>query len=170
MKTFLILLSFCALSCLSGCATMPKADTYAQEQKRKLILARMLLEDNRVRAAKEILTDISNEKGTPGVTDEALFHLALLNLEPGGQKILTKRAGRNLDKLLQEYPTSLWKSHAITLKGVIDAYDLSLEENAEQEKTIRNLKSSHQSLGRENRELRQDLEKLKKLDLELERK
>jgi hypothetical protein len=35
---------------------------------------------------------------------------------------------------------------------------------------IRGLKSSNLSLGKENRELRQDMEKLKQLDLELERK
>jgi hypothetical protein len=169
-KSFLFISIIIALTDLSGCATTKKTDLYEQEQRRKLILARVLLEDNRISAAKKILAAISDEKGVSGVTDEALFRLALLNLEPGEQKIFTNKAGRNLEKLLKAYPSSPWKPHAATLKGIIDAYDLSLEEKAELEKTIRNLKNSNLSLGKEIRELRQDLEKLKKLDLELERK
>jgi len=169
-KTLTCIMFLLALSGLSGCATTRKTDPYEQEQQQKLVLARMLLEDNRISAAKRILTAIVDEKGVPGVTDEALFRLALLNLEPGEQKIITNKAGRNLEKLLKLYPSSPWKSHAATLKGVLDAYDLSREENSDLEKTIRGLKSSNLSLGKENRELRQDMEKLKQLDLELERK
>jgi uncharacterized protein YceK len=165
-----IIIIIIVLSGLSGCATIQKTDPYEQEQKRKLVLARMLLEDNRISAAKEILTAICDEKGVSGVTDEALFRLALLNLTPGEQKILTKKAGRSLDKLLAAYPSSPWKSHAATLKGIIDAYDLSFEEKADLEKTIRSLKNANQSLVKETRELREDIEKMKKLDLELERK
>jgi hypothetical protein len=170
MKKSSIIIIIIALSGLCGCATIQKTDPYEQEQRRKLILARMLLEDNRISAAKKILTAITDEKVVSGVTDEALFHLALLNLTPGEQRIITKKAGRNLEKLLATYPTSAWKSHAATLKGVIDAYDLSLEEKTELEKTIRSLKNSNLSLGKETRELREDIEKMKKLDLELERK
>jgi hypothetical protein len=166
----IIFIIIIALSGLSGCATTPKIDPYEHEQRRKLVLARVLLEDNRISAAKEILTAISDAKGVSGVTDEALFRLALLNLAPGEQKILTKKAERNLEKLLASYPSSPWRSHAATLKGIIDAYDLSLDEKAELEKTIRILKNSNLSLGKETRELREDIEKMKKLDLELERK
>jgi uncharacterized protein YceK len=166
----IIIIVIIALSGLSGCATIQKPDPYEQEQKRKLALARMLLEDNRISAAKEILAAMSDEKMVSGVTDEAIFRLALLNLAPGEQKIQTNKAGRNLEKLLKSSPSSPWKPHAATLKGVLDAYDLSLEENAELEKTVRSLKNSNLSLGKEIRELRQDIEKLKKLDLELERK
>jgi len=169
-KSSIIIIIIIALSGLSGCATVQKTDPYEQEQRRKLVLARVLLEDNRISAAKEILTAISDAKGVSGVTDEALFRLALLNLAPGEQKIITKKAGRNLEKLLAAYPSSAWKSHAATLKGLIDAYDLSLDEKADMEKAIRTLKNSNLSLGKETRELREDIEKMKKLDLELERK
>jgi hypothetical protein len=169
-KSSIIIIIIIALSGLSGCATVQKTDPYEQEQRRKLVLARVLLEDNRISAAKEILTAISDAKGVSGVTDEALFRLALLNLAPGEQKIITKKAGRNLEKLLAAYPSSPWKSHAATLKGLIDAYDLSLDEKADMEKAIRILKNSNLSLGKETRELREDIEKMKKLDLELERR
>lgn len=169
-NTFTCFIFLLALSGLSSCATVRKGDTYEQEQHQKLVLARMLLEDNRLGAAKRILATIAEEREVAGVTDEALFRLALLNLEPGEKKILTGNAGKNLEKLLSLFPSSPWKSHAATLKGLLEAYDLSREENSELEKTIRSLKSSNLSLGKENKELRQDMEKLKQLDLELEKR
>lgn len=169
-NTFTCFIFLLALSGLSSCTTVRKGDTYEQEQHQKLVLARMLLEDNRLGAAKRILATIAEEREVAGVTDEALFRLALLNLEPGEKKILTGNAGKNLEKLLSLFPSSPWKSHAATLKGLLEAYDLSREENSELEKTIRSLKSSNLSLGKENKELRQDMEKLKQLDLELEKR
>jgi hypothetical protein len=163
--------------CLFGCATTRKADFYNQEQRRKLALAQLLLEDNRVAAAKSLLSSISGEPGVAGVTDEALFRLSLINLEPGENKITTSKAGQNLDLLIKNYPSSTWKHHAVSLKGLMDAYDVSLDEKAEMEKTVRSLKNTNlsltkenNSLTKENKELRQDMEKLKNLDLELEKK
>jgi len=155
---------------LGGCAATGISNKYAQDQKRKLMLAQILLEDNKVAVAQDLLTSISNEPGVLGVTDEALFRLALINLEAGDQKIATARSGRNLDKLIKHYPTSSWKSHAVTLKGLLDTYDGIVDEKAELEKTARSLKSSNLSLTKELKDLRQDMEKLKNLELELEMK
>lgn len=162
---------------LGGCATTGVSNKYSQDQRRKLMLAQILLEDNKVDAARDILTSISNEPGVIGVTDEALFRLALINLEAGEQKIATGRSGRNLDKLIKFYPTSPWKAHAVTLKGLLDTYDGVVDEKAEQEKTARSLRGSNQSLTKEVKDLtkelkdlRQDMEKLKNLELELEKK
>lgn len=155
---------------LGGCATIPTVDPYNAEQRRKLILAQMLIEDKNITAAKEILNTLVTTPPVAGVTDEALFRLALINLEPGEQRIATSRAGRNLDRLLSDFPSSPWHVHAATLKGLIDAYDVALEEKADLEKTARSLRNTTANLTKENRELRQDLEKLKNLDLELEMK
>jgi hypothetical protein len=159
---------------LQGCAITQNS---ISEQRRKLILAQLLLEDNKAPAAREILVSLGNGPKTTGVTDEALFRLALLNLEPGDQKIATDKAGQNLDKLLKEYPESPWKIHAVTLKNMIDAYEVTVNEKVEIEKTVRNLKNSNSmlknantALTKENKELRQGIEKLKNLDLELEKK
>jgi len=153
------------------------SDLFGQEQRRKLALAQLLLEDNRIAAAKELLTSISGEPRVAGVTDEALFRLALINLEAGEHKIATGKSGNNLEKLIKNFPSSDWKAHAVTLKGLMDAYDISQDEKADLEKAVRNLKSSNNSLTKENnsltkenKELRQDMEKLKNLDLELEMK
>ncbi len=155
---------------MGGCATVPTVDPYIAEQRRKLILAQMLLEDKKPAAAKELLNTIITTPTVTGVTDEALFRLALLNLEAGDQRIATRRAGRNLDRLLSDFPASPWHVHGATLKGLIDAYDIALEEKTDLEKTVRNLRNTSATLSKENRELRHDLEKLKNLDLELEMK
>ncbi|MRR57522.1 MAG: hypothetical protein EG824_04830 [Deltaproteobacteria bacterium] len=162
---------------LSGCATTRITDPYAQQQRRKLVLAQLMLADNRIATAKEILSTISSEPGVAGVTDEALFRLSLINLEAGEHKIATGNSGKSLEKLIKNYPSSAWKAHAVTLKGLMDAYDISLEEKADLEKTVRTLRNSNNSLTKENnslmkdnKDLRQDLEKLKNLDLELEMK
>jgi len=167
------ILVFLALLALSGCVTPPatqKKDPFEQEQRRKLALARMLLEDNREAAAREILTRISKERMIAGVTDEALFRLALLSFEPGEKKIATTKAAKNLESILINYPSSPWKSHAAALKGILDAYDMSSREISEMDKAIRGLKNTNASLGKENRELHEDIKRFKKLDLELERK
>ncbi|MDD2335591.1 MAG: tetratricopeptide repeat protein [Geobacteraceae bacterium] len=155
---------------LSGCATIRKEDPNAHEQRQKLVLAKMLLQSNRTEAAKKTLTEITAKPAVAGITDEALFRLALLDLEAGQQKIATDKAGKALDTLLGKFRSSNWSAHATTLKGLIDAYDITLQEKAELDKIIKNLKSSNASLTKENADLRQDLEKIKKLDLELERK
>ncbi len=172
MKKYAILV-FLALLALSGCVTppaTPKKDPFEQEQRRKLALARMLLEDKREAAAREILSRISKERMIAGVTDEALFRLALLSLEPGEKKIDTAKTARSLESILNNYPSSPWRSHAAALKGILDAYDMSRREIAEMDKSIRGLKNTNASLGKENRELHEDIKRFKKLDLELERK
>jgi hypothetical protein len=58
----------------------------------------------------------------------------------------------------------------VTLKGLLDTYDGIVDEKAELEKTARSLKSSNLSLTKELKDLRQDMEKLKNLELELEMK
>jgi uncharacterized protein YceK len=155
---------------LSGCATIRKEDPNAREQRQKLVLAKMLLESNRTEAAKKTLAEITVKPPVAGITDEAFFRLALLNLEAGQQKIATDKAGKVLDTLMGKFSSSSWSAHAITIKGLLDAYDVTLQEKAELDRTIKNLKSSNASLTKENVDLRQDLEKIKKLDLELEMK
>ncbi len=166
-----------AILLLSGCATIQQSDPFYQQQKQKLALARMLIEEHKIPAAKEVLTSISKEGKIKGITDEALFRLALLDLETGEQKIITGKAGQDLDKFLSEYPKSEWRNHAATLKGLLDYYDAAVEEKNNLEQSNRSLRNSYSSLknmnlslARENKELRQGIEKLKNLDLELESK
>lgn len=176
MKYYLLILS--TVTCfLSGCATVQQYDPVYQQQKEKLVLAQMLIEEKKLAAAKDVLSSLTRDAVIKGITDEALFRLALLNLEQGEQKIATRKAGQNLDKLLSDYPVSPWRSHAASLKGLLDAYDAAVEDRNSMEQNVRSLRSSYSSLKsmnlsltKENKELRQGIEKLKNLDLELEMK
>jgi len=175
MRVLILLLAMC--TGLSGCATIQKDNSYAEEQQMKLILAEMQLRNNQTPAAKTTLSEITSQPPVAGVTDEALFRLALLNLETGQQKIITDKAEKGLVTLLNNFTLSSWRPHATTLKGLINTYDSTLQEKAELEKTLKNLKSANASLTKENLDLKkenldlkQDMEKLKKLDLELEMK
>jgi hypothetical protein len=174
MRTLIV--GIAIIAGLSGCATMRKEDPNAQLRK-KLVLAKMLLESNKLEAAKKTLSEITAKPPVTGITDEALFRLALLELEAGQQKIATDKSGKDLVTILNKFRSSTWSAHATTLKGLIDAYDITLQENAELDRMVKNLKSSNASLinsnaslAKENTDLRQDLEKIKKLDLELEMK
>lgn len=169
MKRILVLIVITAMA-LGGCATMNKADRYSYEQQKKLALAKILLQSNRPAAARKTLAEISTAPPVASVTDEALFRLALLDLETDSQKTATEKSEKSLTALLTSFSSSSWSSHAIMLKNLLEAYDSTVQEKAELEKTIKNLKNSNTSLSKENANLRQDLEKLKKLDLELEMK
>lgn len=169
MKRNLVLILIIAMA-LGGCATMNKADRYTYEQQKKLALAKILLQSNRPAAARKTLVEISTAPPVAGVTDEALFRLALLDLEADTQKTATDKTEKSLTDLLTKFRSSTWSNHAITLKSLLEAYDSTVQEKAELEKTIKTLKNTNTSLVKENTNLRQDLEKLKKLDLELEMK
>lgn len=162
---------------LSGCVTSWSINPNVREQQQKLTLAKKLLENNKPEEAKKTLTEITAKPAVAGITDEAFFRLALLNLEAGRQKIATDSAEKALDAILSKFSSSSWTPHATTLKGLIVDYDSAVQERAELDRTVRNLKNSNASLSnanasltKENSDLRQDLEKIKKLDLELEMK
>ena len=175
MKRFIALASI--LAGLSGCATTLSLDPNVREQQQKLTEAKKLLESNKTVYAKAVLSDITTNPVVAGVTDEALFRLALLNLEAGQQRFSTSKAGKSLDTVLSKFSSSSWTPHAISLKGLLADFEIVVRENAELDKSLRNLKNANAalsnanaSLTKENADLRQDMEKLKKLDLELEMK
>ncbi|KAF0220079.1 MAG: hypothetical protein FD174_1524 [Geobacteraceae bacterium] len=174
----IIMISVIALG-LNGCATMQKPDTpfYSFAQERKLSSAVRLLEEGNALAATKLLTEITNEKGVPGVTDEALFRLTLLNIRPDMEQNGFSQAHKRLERLQKEYPSSSWARTAWPLMEFL--------ENAEEvRRQNRNLKNVNQSLTKENKELHQNIkelnqnikelnqniERLKNLDLELEQK
>ena len=127
-----------------------------QAQARNLDTAKKLLQQNRVSAAREVLVNISSARGVSGVTDEALFRLALLYLDDGQGNNDIAQAQSTLEKLMKEYPASSWKKHADSLIDLIAALN----------RKIKHLKGENLSLTKENKELRLNIEKLKILDIE----
>lgn len=136
---------------LCGCAAGQKQDSspfYRYSQGRKLASAVNRLGEGNASAAAAILTRICNEKGVAGVTDEALFRLSLLQLNPHNDRD-AHTALRTLERLHREYPDSPW---------------------AVQSSSLEELLGRTRGLKEQNRELRQNIQKLKRLDLELEQK
>jgi cell division protein FtsB len=161
MKKFFLLIALTIG--MYGCAEIQKridSPPFYSPQEKKLDLAKRLITENKMTAATETLVSICSAKGVPGVTDEALFRLALLYLGTGQGKGEMVQAQQMLEKLQKEYPSSSWKTHAASLTGLIATLN----------RRIRSLRGENVSLSRENRELRLNIEKLKILDVEQELK
>lgn len=149
----------------TGCATLQNGNfgfiNYFSQQ-RKLAAAVDQMESGNGTAAADILTALCAEKGVTGVTDEALFRLSLLQLKAAGEKDYLQ-SQQTLERLHKEYPKSPWTMQSVQLLDLVNAAN-------EQRRQNRNLRTNNQLLTKENKELRQNLEQLKNLDLQLEQK
>jgi len=170
MKKYCLVLAMTVA--LSGCAEVQKKQgslasgnrevkqAYYKAQALKLESAKRLISENRISAATEILLSICSAKGVSGVTDEAMFRLALLYLGTGQGRSEIIQSQQILEKLQREFPSSSWKPHAASLTELIATLN----------RKIRSLKGENVSLSKENRELRLNIEKLKIIDVEQELK
>ena len=98
-----------------------------------------------------------------GVTDEALFRLALLTMKAKADRPASAQAQRLLRRLKKEYPASQWTLLAAPVTDLVNLAE-------EQKRQNRALRTSNQALNREMEELSQRIEQLKHLDQELEKK
>ena len=152
---------------LIGCGGMfgKVATKEVSEKRQNLAKAVDMIRASQEREARKFLQLVIDDSGEVGVTDEALFRLAILKLndgEPGsGKSSITL-----LDKLRSGYPASVWTRQAASLQ----TYLLSVQNIRNREKEINSIREKNQSLSRDVRELRQTIERLKALDLELEHK
>jgi hypothetical protein len=162
MKRLLLLT---LLLSLPGCTTLrgmqPKAEQ-RHDAGRKLTAALKELEQGRATAAVIMLEEVVAEPGVKGVTDEALFRMSVLRLH-SEDKDGVSPASRYLERLRKEYPDSVWTQQARPLLDYLHAA-------ADIKKQNRNLKATNNTLSKENKELHQSIERLKNLDLQLERK
>ena len=113
--------------------------------------------------AARLLKTVCAGEAQPGVTDEALFRLALLSLKPGEEKPASAESLHLLKRLRKEYPASPWTAQAAALVALINVSEEFRRQN-------RNLKSANQALTREIGEQNRQLQQLKRLDQELEQK
>jgi len=100
-----------------------------------------------------------------GVSDEALFRLALLVLHDAGDKGL-QHSQLLLTRLKSEFPDSIWTHQAAPLEDLLD----STRSLRSRQRELKSLREQNLSLSRDNKELRQSIERLKNLDVELELK
>lgn len=163
MKQLLLLLLL--LFGLSACTTVKEMKSTVvnrYDAGRQLSSALRELEQGRPIAAIAIMEELVAAPGVKGVTDEGLFRLSVLKLL-SADKDGAPAAIRYLERLRVEYRDSVWTQQAQPLLEF-------LKGAAETQKTNRTLKSSNSSLSRDNRELRKSIERLKNLDIQLERK
>lgn len=156
---------------LTGCASMRGESggfVNYYTQSRSLSEAQELLEKGDTGAAAKTLAAICDAQAVSGVTDEALFRLALLSLKPSEKE--SSHAQQLLSRLQKEFPASQWSVQSAPLLELLN----SSEELRRQNRSCKNLNQSlskeNQALSKENKELLQNIEKLKQLDLELEKK
>lgn len=169
--TFLLILGL-----LNGCGTFAKSPQPSQsgdgsarmgrgEQERFLAGALEYLRKGKENNARILLERLREAPPLEGVTDEALFRLALLGLRDDSGKGV-RQTQELLDRLIGEFPHSTWAFQAMPLAGYLsDAQSIR-----DKQRELKSLRDLNLSLSRDNRELRQTLERLKNLDIELEHK
>lgn len=156
MKRFFV--TAAVLATTAGCASLPGA----VGDSARLSQATTLLREGKDAAARKALTPLASGASN-GVADKALFHLALLYLKDEADYT---RARQSLEKLQKDYPSSEWAPHASSLVSMIG----DARQADDLRRQLRSLKEANYSLTRENKELRLNIDKLKSLDLELEKK
>ena len=163
MKNFILLCLL--LFSLSGCTTFKEMRTTVVNRydvSMKLSAALNELEQGRTTAAATILEALVAEPGVKGVTDEALFRLSLLKLH-NEDKDGAMPSIHYLERLRRDYRDSIWTQQSKPLLDLLHGI-------ADIKKQNRNLKTVNSSLTKDNKELLLNIERLKNLDIQLERK
>jgi hypothetical protein len=163
-------------SLVAGCASSrkpveqtPVELPYSQRQEAKLAAAVLLLGMGNASEAESVLVSVCEEPGVPGVTDEALFRLAIFRL--GATETEGSGAARQIvERLQREYPASVWGRQAAPLLKLLASTSDLRRANSDLQSLNLSLSKVNEELTRERNELRETLEKLKHLDLELEDK
>lgn len=164
-----------ALISLGGCSWIPIGNLFESKSRegnrvlptveKNFATALQQLRVGNETAARELLQLVVDAPRLAGVTDEALFRLSILELRSesdGGET----RAKTLLSQLFRHYPDSIWTRQAAPLAQYVrDTVALRASK-----REIRSLKNQNLSLSRDNKDLRQSIERLKNLDMELEQK
>lgn len=173
MKRLLILILAAALC--AGCATGRSGEKgsgflHSFSEGRRLASARGALEQGDEAGATKILESIVSGPPVSGVTDEALFRLALLTLKPSVERPASPQGHHLLRRLKKEFPASPWSVQATPLVELIGAADELRRQNRTYRTTNQTLNREVGELNRTVNDLNKNLQQLKHLDLELEKK
>lgn len=163
------------LACTGGCGTIgrlggmfeskPERTAKVPDQEHDFATALEFLRKGHTQQARAALERVVEAPPFGGVTDEALFRLALLHIDDNGGKDST-RTKSLLERLKSEYPKSIWTRQSAPLV----AYLAGAGTVRDRDREIKTLRQLNLSLSRDNKELRQSIEQLKALDMELEQK
>ena len=170
------ILVLATLGCMGGCSTIesrlvfmfgskPTGTAKVPDREHDFATALEYLRRGNEQQARSALERVVAAPPLGGVTDEALFRLALLHLNDDGGRDIT-RTESLLERLQNEFPKSLWTRQSAPLA----AYLAGAGNLRNKEREIRTLRRLNLSLSRDNKELRQSLDRIKNLDIELEQK
>lgn len=160
------LLALSVVALCAGCASVsewwqglgahrePEKKTQPAEQKRPA-------QGEPVGSVKAAKKSPAGKTGT-ATADQVLFRRALLALKPSRETVVSKRGRQLLIRLKREYPASPWSAEAAPILELIEIADELSRENRE-------LKATNDSLSAEVEELNSNIEKMKRLDMELEK-
>ena len=135
------------------------------EQERNFAGALEFLRIGNEEAALGLLERVINAPPVVGITDEAMFRMALFALRDEAGKN-TERSKALLLRLKNEYPHGIWTAQSIPLSLFLE----EVKTIRSHERELKKMRSLNLSLTSENRELHQIIERLKVLDIELEQK
>lgn len=169
---------------LTGCASTGSGGNLLNRlsEGRRLSEAIDHLEKGNLDAAAAVLEGITRQAGVSGVTDEALFRLAIIRLQ--NSKDGASQTTALLERMIREYPESPWTKQGVPLLEYVSSIDDARKQarnlkilniaitrdNKELRTSNQNLVKENKDLAKENKELHQNIEKLKHLDIELEKK
>ena len=152
-----IILTFIILFFLTGCG----GTLHKFRQQSKLANANDMLRKGKKEPAINLLKEISDEKGVTGVTDEAMFRLALAYVSKSAETVQFIKSEEILKKLQKDYPSSLWAIQSYPLTDLITKVRMGNISRIEVDQEIYSLKQ-------ENKKLKLSIERLKTLDIEME--
>lgn len=167
-KGIVVVMLLALLALESGCTLFGQnapATIGISGQERQFAGALEFLRADNEQGARVLLERVCDASPIAGVTDEALFRLAVLYLRDEGGKGVA-RAQAQLDRLKKEFPKSQWTHQAAPLA----AHLAGMKNFRDKERELKSLRELNLSLSRDNKELRQSIERLKSLDMELEQK
>ncbi len=171
-KVLTIILCTLGLNACTAFHPLDSSSLYRQNQEKKLAAAIKLQKAGKTSATIDALISLCGERGVAGVTDEALFRLSLLYLVngPESDKMSLQLAQQGFVRLQKEYPSSPWTGMAAPVSEFVSTMTELRRQNQNCRSQNQALSRETQAISRENQELRQNIEKLKRLDLELEQK
>ena len=146
-------------------AAAPAETSVERDQERRFAGALEFLRAGKEQEARDLLEHVVDGPPRSGITDEALFRLSLLYLRDDASKG-PARTQELLERLSDNFPRSIWARQAAPLA----AYLTGVRTLRDRQREVKTLKELNLSLSRDNREMRQSIERLKSLDLELEKK
>lgn len=159
-------LSFLIATLCAGCATLQSGEGSLMQRysgSRQLEQAEEALAKGDSAGAARLLAPLTSGPALPGVSDEALFRLALLALRPGAERPGSYQAHQLLRRLSKEYPRSQWTRLAAPVTELLNVAEELKRQN-------KGLKGNNQALSKEVNELNRSIDRLKHLDVELEKK